>query len=261
MKNDDIDRLKTKFTEKFNELYEEKQRTRDEYGNKYTQMRIAKDLGISDTTIRKYCEGVGTPSFENLLSIMRYFEVEFDWLVGREEHRNAKMEEADKFGLTPTAAMTLMRVRNGENVADMDGRSIETFNPIVSGETDGRVSYLVDSLVDENVVRKFDGHEDDYVTHTVDLETETLNDMIENWDMIRMINSYLHSTPQELATLTGFNYYELDVFQLNLLVNELKRKKAEIYKAELRKSGGYAMRAGKDGRPRIQKADGMAERK
>ena len=54
MKNNDVERLKTIFTERFNKLYEEKQRTRDEYGRKYTQMRIAKDLGISDTTIRKY---------------------------------------------------------------------------------------------------------------------------------------------------------------------------------------------------------------
>ncbi len=255
MKNNDVERLKTIFTERFNKLYEEKQRTRDEYGRKYTQMRIAKDLGISDTTIRKYCEGAGMPGFENILSIMQYFEVDFDWLIGREEHRSTNAEEAEKFGLSPRAAMNLMRVRNGENIADLGGRDIESFNPIVSGETDNKITYIADSLADPKPHRVFDGHEEDYNTHLVDLESETLNSIIEDWDIVRTINSYLHSTPPELASLNGFNYFEMDVFQLNLLINQLKKNKSNLYRAELANTDGYAIRPSKDGL-HAQKSDG-----
>ena len=109
--------LVTTFTERFNHLYNERINTRDADGKKYTLYRIAGEIGISDTTMRKYLEGVGYPSFENILAIMEYFEVSFEWLIGREEYQSPEVSDGvEKYGMTEKAVTNLVKARNGETV-------------------------------------------------------------------------------------------------------------------------------------------------
>ena len=252
MKQYELKHLVTTFTERFNHLYNERINTRDADGKKYTLYRIAGEIGISDTTMRKYLEGVGYPSFENILAIMEYFEVGFEWLIGREEYQSPEVSDGvEKYGMTEKAVTNLVKARNGETVTSMGDYSIETFNPIVSGNLDGKATYLVDNPVKQDPVRMTESVEK-YDETLVTQELKTLNMMIEDWTIIRDVNAYLHSTPQEFAKLAKFNYFELDAFQLNLVNRELSRKKDEIFVREMaNRPDAYKIRYGADGNQRI----------
>ena len=256
MKQYELKHLVTTFTERFNHLYNERINTRDADGKKYTLYRIAGEIGISDTTMRKYLEGVGYPSFENILAIMEYFEVSFEWLIGREEYQSPEVSDGvEKYGMTEKAVTNLGKARKGETVTSMGDYSIETFNPIVSGNLDGKATYLVDNPVKQDPVRMTESVEK-YDETLVTQELKTLNMMIEDWTIIRDVNAYLHSTPQEFAKQAKFNYSELDAFQLNLVNRELSRKKDEIFVREMaNRPDAYKIRYGADGNQRIMTGD------
>lgn len=252
MKQYELKRLMTKFTERFNQLYKNKVENRDENGKKYTMYRISREIGISDTTMRKYLEGVGTPNFENLLAIMEYFEVSFDWLIGRDDYQSeAVVEGVEKYGLSEKAAMNLVKAHNGEVVGDIGDYSIETFNPIVSGDLDFKPTFLVDDPMKQNPVRMATSG-DRYDETLVQQELDTLKMMIEDWTVIRKMNAYLHSTPQDFAKLARFNYFELDMFQLEAVNRDLKRKKDRVFaEAVSRLPDAYKIRIGADGNVRM----------
>lgn len=252
MKQYELKRLMTTFTERFNQLYKNKIESRDENGRKYTMYRISREIGISDTTMRKYLEGVGTPNFENLLAIMEYFEVSFDWLIGRENYQSeAVVEGVEKYGLSEKAAMNLVKARNGETVVDTGEYSIESFNPIISGDLDFKPTFLVDDPIKQNPVRMATS-EEKYDEMLVHQELETLKMMIEDWTIIRKMNAYLHSTPQDFAKLAKFNYFELDIFQLESVNNDLKRKKDKVFTESMNKlPDAYKIRIGADGNVRM----------
>ena len=137
----------------------------------------------------------------------------------------------------------------------MGDYSIETFNPIVSGNLDGKATYLVENPVKQDPVRMTESVEK-YDETLVTQELKTLNMMIEDWTIIRDVNAYLHSTPQEFAKLAKFNYFELDAFQLNLVNRELSRKKDEIFVREMaNRPDAYKIRYGADGNQRIMTGD------
>ncbi len=252
MKQYELKRLMTKFTERFNQLYKNKTESRDENGRKFTMYRISREIGISDTTLRKYLEGVGTPSFENLLAIMEYFEVSFDWLIGRDNYQSeAVAEGVEKYGLSEKAAMNLVKARNGEVVTDTGDYSIETFNPIVSGDLDLKPTFLADDMIAQNPVRMVT-KKDRYDETLVQQELRTMNVMIEDWTIIRKINAYIHSTPQDFAKLAKYNYFELDLFQLEAVNKDLKRKKdREFAETMSKRPDAYKIRIGADGNVRM----------
>lgn len=258
MKANDYKQQCKRFVERFNSLYQDKLKTRDEDGRKYTQRRIARELGISDTSIRKYLDGDGSPSFENTLAIMDYFNVSFNWLIGRDEYLlDEAADGVERYGLSEKATMNLIKVGNGEDIADTDDYSIVSFNPIISGDIDGKTSYLIDDPFKFNPVRLMDDKAD-YSEDLVDMEAETLNMMIEDWDIIRRINAYLHSTSIEFAKKPGCDMFETDLVQLDLLNKALARKRSEIYKGTAgSRPEAYRIRTGRDGMPRMQMHGGQ----
>lgn len=54
---------------------------RDEKG--MTQMDLALELNMGNTTIQQYEAGLHEPTFENLIRIADYFGVTVDYLIGR----------------------------------------------------------------------------------------------------------------------------------------------------------------------------------
>jgi transcriptional regulator with XRE-family HTH domain len=63
-----------KFAERFNLIRKSKN---------ISSYKIAKHLGIVQSGVIKYGQGIGTPKFENLCKLADLFGVSLDYLVGR----------------------------------------------------------------------------------------------------------------------------------------------------------------------------------
>ncbi|MBK1812071.1 helix-turn-helix domain-containing protein [Clostridium sp. YIM B02505] len=64
--------------------------------NKYTQKQLAELLGVAQTTIANYENGIRVPDAEMLQKISNVFEVSIDYLLGREEKELKSKDEIDK---------------------------------------------------------------------------------------------------------------------------------------------------------------------
>ena len=71
------------FTTKLNELLKI---------NKISRYKLAKDLGISQTAIKYWCEDTNEPKITYLKMIAEYFDVSADYLLGLEELDGRKIE-------------------------------------------------------------------------------------------------------------------------------------------------------------------------
>lgn len=71
------------FTEKLNELLEI---------NKISRYKLAKDLGLSQTAIKYWCENINEPKISYLKMIAEYFDVSTDYLLGLEDYSGSKID-------------------------------------------------------------------------------------------------------------------------------------------------------------------------
>ncbi len=70
------------FTIKLNELLKV---------NKISRYKLAKDLGISQTAIKYWCEDTNEPKITYLKMIAEYFDVSADYLLGIEDYAGNKI--------------------------------------------------------------------------------------------------------------------------------------------------------------------------
>jgi len=52
-----------------------------------TQVALAKGIGVSDRTIKRYEAGTVEPTLSALLTLADFFQISLDYLVGRSETR------------------------------------------------------------------------------------------------------------------------------------------------------------------------------
>lgn len=64
------------FCERFKDLRKE---------NKLSTINLGKELGVSNSTITRWENGVIVPSIDNLLNIAQFFGVSSDYLIGLQD--------------------------------------------------------------------------------------------------------------------------------------------------------------------------------
>lgn len=64
------------FCERFKDLRKE---------NRLSTIDLGKELGVSNSTITRWENGVIVPSIDNLFNIAKYFKVSADFLIGLED--------------------------------------------------------------------------------------------------------------------------------------------------------------------------------
>lgn len=61
--------------------------------NNVTQLKLSKELNVSESAISNYEKGTRTIHIENLIKIANFFEVDMDFLVGRDERIYSDKQE------------------------------------------------------------------------------------------------------------------------------------------------------------------------
>ena len=53
-----------------------------------SRYKIAQDTKITEATLSNYCNGKGSPNLSIVKQLSNYFEVDYDWLLGKDANKN-----------------------------------------------------------------------------------------------------------------------------------------------------------------------------
>lgn len=190
MNDEEIDFYKKTFGKSFSSLlYEMRVANRSQ-----TEGMVAKDIKISHRHFSNIKNGDHNLTFDKILRIMDYFDVSFEWLIGKTDQRKLDYDtEIGSYGLDEDSLDVLRYIKSGHLAYYREKPN--GFNPKICGyKTDRLYKSYGDNYYRMNK-RYFDEESDGKSREQINTESlmRTINYIISNHELCQLIDSYLHS--------------------------------------------------------------------
>lgn len=234
MEENEIKLRKTNFKKNVDLLIEEKKK--DPSAGRITKDKIGKEMGLCPRTLDS-----DNPCLETILRIADYFKVSFDWLVGWSEHRSPSNSfEPREYGLTSESVTMLQRARSSRYAGSYTDDFIG-YNPPVAGKVENKyyavffryTNYPYDSVP----LCYYDdcNTEEERREKDISSQFDTLNYMLTDWELVELMDAYLHSIPIELADQYGdlhlFDHGDMILARIKFILDARREEKlTEFYK-------------------------------
>ncbi len=200
---------------------------------------IAEGIGVTPRTILSYTKQQNfNPTFDVLFNISRYFNAPIDWMIGKYDLDERSLDTVEKyFGISQVAAVNLNRLLfSSEGEAEDELADIDRFDPPMLAESHGELCFVITSDIIQHYIQS-NSQDDDSIEPPEDgpdlnhsRQLSTLNEVLEDWTLIPLINAYCHSIPAELCNKDSMKRYPpicFDSVILDLIEDELRRMRKE----------------------------------
>ena len=200
---------------------------------------IAEGIGVTPRTILSYTKQQNfNPTFDVLFNISRYFNAPIDWMIGKYDLDQRSLDTAEKsFGLSNEAAIHLNRLIYGsDNENELKIYELEDFDPPMLAKRHGELCTISSSGNVQKYHAKKDQDDESIVPSEEEVDENcarqlaTVNEMLEDWTLISLINAYRYSIPismygrESLKKCTPICY---DSVILRIIEMELNKMRGE----------------------------------
>lgn len=212
MNEDEISCLNDKMRDRIREAIDD---LRSRSGKKLTLTDIAEEIGISYRYLNDILNKKTNITFDKIVRLTDYFNVSFEWLIGREDHKKPEYQYAEKnYGLEDSVLSKLNDLTQGKLPYDP---KYPTYNPVQCGFNESGERYV------DTHYRYFLNATDKESREKINCRCllSTINWALGDHEFMQLIDSYAHSVWASERLPEGTSLEDLDILVMARIHNRL----------------------------------------